>query len=82
MATISLICLLILNEVYLSLFSKKMNIYTYIDNSNLDERIRINLNISLLHVPCNALSLDIQDVTGAHLEDVKHTLHKLRLDQK
>lgn len=50
---------------------------SYVESSNFDQRVRVNLNISLsqvltivIKIPCHALSLELQDVTGAHLEDV------------
>jgi len=46
----------------------------------MDERIRVNVNITLHSIPCNAITLDLADVTGTHLEDVRHTLHKFRLN--
>jgi len=51
----------------------------FIAVSDDHERIRVNLNISLKEIPCQAISLDYQDITGTHFEDIKQTIHKLRL---
>jgi hypothetical protein len=75
----SMIIILIVNELYLTLVGE-LEVQAFVDTGNMDERIRVNLNITFHHVPCSALTLDLQDVTGTHLEDVKHTLHKLTLD--
>ena len=51
----------------------------FISKSDTHERIRVNLNMSFYQIPCSAISLDYQDITGSHFEDVQQTLHKLRL---
>jgi hypothetical protein len=42
--------------------------------------IRINMNITMLHLPCAATSVDAEDVMGNHLLDVGGELHKTRVD--
>lgn len=54
--------------------------YPFINNLNLNEKVRINLNITFEDIICKALSVDYQDTTGTHLEDIHHTIHKIRLD--
>jgi len=49
--------------------------------SSGEEKLGINLNISLPRVPCEILSLDVVDVTGVHVVDVGGQVHKHRLDR-
>lgn len=49
----------------------------------LDKResmININLDISFPHAPCSILSLDVQDLMGTHIVNVKENLRKMRLN--
>ena len=39
------------------------------------------MNVTLHKCPCHVLSLDIVDVTGVHVVDVKGNLSKLRIDK-
>lgn len=70
--TVSEFCLLLVGE---------MKIQPILVANDNDERIRVNLNISLYEVPCEAVALDMQDITGFSLEDFQHTLYKLELDK-
>lgn len=54
----------------------------YIDKSRIDEKVRVNLNISLFETPCEALGLDFQDITGSHFEDLQQTIYKLELNKE
>lgn len=51
-----------------------------VEKPNINEKVRINLNISVFDTPCAALSLDLQDITGSHFEDLQQTIYKLELD--
>ena len=42
--------------------------------------LTVNINVSLPALPCCIASLDVQDVMGAHQEDVQGALHKTRID--
>lgn len=52
-----------------------------IDVNSGDEKLHINLDITLPKSPCAILSLDIVDVTGVHLVDIEGKLNKYRLDK-
>ncbi len=52
-----LLSVLIGNEFYEVCFGEPLK-YPYVDSSNPDERIRVNLNITFHSVPCKALSVD------------------------
>ena len=52
-----------------------------IDVNSGDEKLHINLDITLPKSPCHILSLDIVDVTGVHLVDIEGKLNKYRLDK-
>ena len=52
-----------------------------IDVNSGDEKLHINLDITLEKAPCHILSLDIVDVTGVHVVDIEGKLHKYRLDE-
>jgi hypothetical protein len=44
-------------------------------------QLRINMNITFRHMPCNVLSLDAMDISGEHQLDILHTIFKRRLDE-
>lgn len=52
-----------------------------IDVNSGEEKLHINLDITLPKCPCDILSLDIVDVTGVHVVDIEGKLHKHRLDK-
>jgi hypothetical protein len=52
-----------------------------IDVNSGEEKLHINLDITLEKVPCDILSLDIVDVTGVHVVDIEGKLYKYRLDE-
>jgi len=52
-----------------------------IDVNSGEEKLHINLDITLYKAPCSILSLDIVDVTGVHVVDIEGKLHKYRLDK-
>ena len=52
-----------------------------IDVNSGDEKLHINLDITLEKAPCHVLSLDVVDVTGVHTVDVEGQLHKIRIDE-
>ena len=52
-----------------------------IDVNSGEEKLHINLDITLPKCPCSILSLDIVDVTGVHLVDIEGKLNKYRLDK-
>lgn len=65
--TIIVMLALLINEL---LIYDAQLIQSVVNTNDLDQRVQVNLNMSLHHTPCSALSLDIADMTGAHLLDV------------
>ena len=52
-----------------------------IDVNSGEEKLHINLDITLQKTPCDVLSLDIVDVTGVHVVDIEGKLVKHRLNE-
>mmetsp|Transcript_11114 Transcript_11114/g.18647 ORF Transcript_11114/g.18647 Transcript_11114/m.18647 type:complete len:149 (+) Transcript_11114:2-448(+) len=78
---LSIISLLLLQSSYEFLqFEKQSEIM--VDVNSGQEKLHINLDITLPKCPCNVLSLDIVDVTGVHLVDIAGKLEKHRLDSR
>jgi len=72
---------MLLSELSWYLFGETVR-EPFVDSSLLSEKVRINLNISFYSIPCAAISLDHQDIMGAHNEDITTDLNKLRIDSK
>ena len=53
-----------------------------IDNSISSSSFKIYIDITMHHIPCYILNVDISDFTGAHTSNVKGTLVKKSLDKK
>lgn len=54
----------------------------FIDESRTEEKLQINLNVTLPSMPCELLSFDAQDVMGSHEVDAHGHLYKDRLTSK
>lgn len=54
----------------------------FVDMSDAEEEIQINLDITFPAMPCELLSFDTQDVFGSHGVDFDGRLEKTRLDAK
>jgi len=54
----------------------------FIDKSIIDEKVRVNMNISIYDIPCEALGVDFQDITGTHFEDLQSSIYKLDLNSQ
>ena len=52
-----------------------------IDSSHRDDFVNVNIDIIFPYMPCDILSLDVQDIMGTHKSDVMGELYKIRLDQ-
>ena len=57
LATLSLMTVLFITEVDAFLFGDNMT-EPFISNSDANERMRVNLNMSFYQIPCAAISLD------------------------
>lgn len=54
----------------------------FIDESKTEEKLQINLDVTLPAMPCELLSFDAQDVMGSHEVDAHGNLFKERLTSK
>lgn len=52
-----------------------------VDISHHDDKLTINVDIVFDKMPCEILSLDVQDVMGTHNVDIAGNLYKKGLDQ-
>lgn len=50
-----------------------------VDISHHDDRLNINIDIVFPKMPCDVLSLDVQDVMGTHVVDIAGSLYKKRI---
>eukprot|EP01129_Flabellula_baltica_P015855 TRINITY_DN8219_c0_g1_i1.p1 TRINITY_DN8219_c0_g1~~TRINITY_DN8219_c0_g1_i1.p1 ORF type:complete len:374 (+),score=72.53 TRINITY_DN8219_c0_g1_i1:30-1151(+) len=82
---VSIICGVILfwlfvSEFYLYLSSDVTPVLVV--DSERNEKIRINFDITFPKMPCDFISLDAMDVSGEHQVDIEHNVFKTRLDSK
>jgi hypothetical protein len=52
-----------------------------VDLSNNSETLKINIDMTFDHIPCNILSVNAQDIMGTHSIDIEGTIVKRRLDK-
>ena len=52
-----------------------------VDISHHDDRLNINIDIEFPKMPCDVLSLDVQDVMGTHTVDSAGSLFKKKLSK-
>lgn len=52
-----------------------------VDISHSDDRLNINVDIIFPRMPCDILTLDVQDVMGTHIVDISGSLYKKRLSE-
>jgi hypothetical protein len=80
------VCTVVLAILCLSEISKYVSVETksdmLVDISHHDDRLNINVDIVFPKMPCELLSLDVQDVMGTHIVDIAGSLFKRRLSQK
>lgn len=50
-----------------------------IDLSHRDDFVNVNLDITFPKIPCDILSIDVEDILGTHKTDVMGEMHKKRL---
>jgi hypothetical protein len=77
---LTLTIVLVAHTFYALLYGEPIK-HPFVDSHDPNVTVRVNLNISFLNSPCHGLSIDYQDVTGTHLEDIHHDMYKLRLDK-
>ena len=52
-----------------------------VDISHHDDRLIINIDIVFPSMPCDMLTLDVQDVMGTHIVDISGSLFKKKLSK-
>jgi len=52
-----------------------------IDTSHRDDFVNINVDVTFHRMPCDVLSLDVQDIMGTHKTDLMGDLKKHRLSK-
>jgi hypothetical protein len=50
-----------------------------VDVSHHDDRLNINIDIVFPRMPCDMISLDVQDVMGTHVVDISGSLFKKKI---
>jgi len=63
-------------------FQRRWESEMFIDESKTEEKLQINLDITMPVMPCELLSFDAQDVMGSHEVDAHGNLFKERLTSK
>jgi hypothetical protein len=72
--------LLFLNE--LSSFSKVKTVSEMlVDTNRNSDKLKINIDVTMNRIPCQILSIDIQDIMGSHSFAIQGHLTKTKLDQ-
>ena len=67
---------------FLLFLDKRWESEMFIDNTRIEEKLQIDLNITLPALPCELLSYDARDVMGSHEVDALGDLFKGRLTSK
>lgn len=52
-----------------------------VDISHHDDRLNINIDLIFPRMPCDVISLDVQDVMGTHIVDMSGSLFKKKLSK-
>jgi hypothetical protein len=79
--TVSLAVYLFLSELFVFM-QRRWDSEMFIDESKTEEKLQINLDITMPALPCELLSFDAQDVMGSHEVDAHGNLFKERLTSK
>eukprot|EP00927_Polykrikos_kofoidii_P066746 TRINITY_DN62310_c0_g1_i1.p1 TRINITY_DN62310_c0_g1~~TRINITY_DN62310_c0_g1_i1.p1 ORF type:complete len:346 (-),score=38.91 TRINITY_DN62310_c0_g1_i1:262-1299(-) len=79
--TVSVACYLFVTELLVFL-QRPWESQMLIEPSKTEEKIQINLDITMPYLPCEILSFDAQDVMGSHEVDAHGNLYKERLTSK
>lgn len=82
---VSFACTVILAILCMTEVSRYLSVQTksdmLVDISHHDDRLNINVDIVFPHMPCDVLSLDVQDVMGTHIVDISGSLFKKKLSK-
>ena len=84
-ALVSFVCTIVLGTLILTEVSRFLTYQTksdmLVDISHHDDRLNINIDIVFPKMPCDVLSLDVQDVMGTHVVDIAGSLFKKKIDK-
>ena len=84
-ALVSFVCTVVLGTLILTEVSRFLTYQTksdmLVDISHHDDRLNINIDIVFPKMPCDVLSLDVQDVMGTPVVDIAGSLFKKKIDK-
>jgi hypothetical protein len=84
-ALVSFVCTIVLAMLCMNEVARFLSYQTQsdmlVDISHHDDRLNINLDIIFPKMPCDVLSLDVQDVMGTHVVDIAGSLFKKKLSK-
>lgn len=85
-ALVSVVAVALMGLLFLSELNSFLTVTTtsemFVDINRGGELLTINIDLTFTKFPCYLLSLDAQDVLGTHVENIKGSLRKTRLDAK
>ena len=73
--------LLFLNEL-INYCSYKTSSQMYVDNNRGSDKLKVNLDIDIDHIPCDLLAILTADALGEKSFDIKGEINKSRLDKR
>lgn len=74
------IVLLFAGELY-SFLNVEIVEELFVDSTLADTRVDINFDITFHKLPCSFLTIDVMDISGLNMHDVKDSIFKIRLDE-
>jgi hypothetical protein len=84
-AIVSIICTFVLVSLTIfevqSYLRNESHAELVIDTSHRDDFVNVNIDILFPRMPCDIISLDVQDIMGTHKTDVMGELYKIRVDE-
>ena len=82
---VSFACTVVLIMLCMAEVGRYMSVQTksdmLVDISHHDDRLNINVDIEFPRMPCDVLSLDVQDVMGTHVVDMTGSLFKKKISK-
>ena len=72
--------LLFINELT-SFLEIKTSSNMIVDLNRGGSKLTINMDIELINLPCSIISIDLQDVMGAHSVNLEGSVTRMRLDK-
>jgi hypothetical protein len=75
------IALLFISETY-SYMRVEIFEELFVDSTAADNRVDIHFDLTFSNLPCTFLTIDVMDISGLNMHDVKDSIYKLRLDDK